>query len=404
MKYTKQQFSIIIFLGLVIILLFGGILYNQFAISSITATTQTENTPSLLPSISEERRWGSENEDLLVDCFIVDDKTFIFYNSDNKGKMLIVDKNETSMDIEGKIKFVCIAFDGFAVALEKENGFVLQLLDQNGAPTTSTPITYPSAQIQYFTYQDGNLTVGVRSKGSYDYLFSYLQYDKSLNLVLERIIYSVYNLSLVKCYPLSNSTILFFNAEYGSVKKGCYSILTAQSKGVETTYFPLSEGYCLLDAIPTQTGFFVACKDKSNALFSITLSYSYSTTTHSFETGTIDGAKLYGDGNNYYCYKYGKTYALYTYDTICKKAVEFARDAKVLDCIFIDGSAVFALSKNGKTYLYHAQSGISCVILNYEASTIKLVAGKKLTFFTTTSLPSYAQSYGKNDIYMGVLQ
>jgi hypothetical protein len=305
-----------------------------------------------------------------------------------------------TITLEGKLLAVTLTPQGFATAILKDNNLSIKLIGFNGIPFSSVAITLKNAERQYLGY-DGNVCVAIKHQGDFDYVLSYVKYDNNLNEIYNRDIYSLYNLSAVACYPLSNKTVIFFNAQYGSVKRGGYSIIHNESLAMETEYISNVDDCVILDAKPYNDGFILTAST-STAPYIITLSSTMQQSLTELPNTCVD-AKIYTDGTSGYIGLYSPSSVdLMSVKDKTKIINHFADN--ILDCIFIDGSAVFAITKDDVTYLNHLNTGIISPIINTVPLSLRLKQNNKLTIFATlnTSLSTLSPK-GGIDVYCATL-
>ncbi len=398
-KTNRQRIKIILLLSLVTVILFGGILVNQFINNYINTSAPTTKPSVFLPPISKNQCIGTEIDDTFVDAFFVGDDTYVFYNSDS-GIMQKDGVNPLTVKLEGQLKSVALTPHGFAVAIEKENVLSIKMIDFSGIPTVSISITLKNAELQYLGY-DGNVCIAIRHQGDFDYVLSYFKYDDSLNETYRRDVYSLYNLSTVACYPLSNKTIIFFNAQYGSVKRGGYSIIYNNSLALETEYFTDLDNCTLYDAKPYKNGFIISATDNVGT-YVITLDENMKQTINKISSDVFLSAKIYTDGKS--C-NLGlvKDNSIDLLDETGSVVVSDFAD-KIYDCIFIDGSPIFAIAKSNVTYIKHLSTGITSPIINTAPLSLTMKKNKKLTLFATLNTSSTSLiSKGGMDVYCATL-
>ncbi len=399
-KTSKQKLSIILFLSVITVMLFAGILVNQFMSSSMSVNTQASASPVFLPTLSSQRCYGTEQDDAYVDAFFVGDDTYVFYNAQS-GIMQKEGNDEPLMvTLEGKLLAVALTPHGFATALLKEDNLSIKLIGFDGIPTASVSITEKNAELQYLGY-DGNVCIAIKHQGEFDYVLSYVKYNSKLEEIYNRDIYSLYNLSAIACYPLSNKTVIFFNAQYGSVKRGGYSIIHNESLAMETEYINNVDNCVLLDAKPYGDGFILTASTNT-APYIITLNSDMQQTLTELPND-YKNAQIYTDGTIGYVGLYSTTSVdLMPLDSKNELIQHFADD--IFDCIFIDGSAVFALAKNNVTYINHINTGIVSPIINDAPLSLKLKRNNKLTVFATLNThSSILSSKGGIDVYCATL-
>ena len=80
-KTSKQKLSVILVLSVVTVLLFAGILANQFITSNVSISTKNYSQPVFLPTLNSQRCYGTEQDDAYVDAFFVGNDTYVFYNA-----------------------------------------------------------------------------------------------------------------------------------------------------------------------------------------------------------------------------------------------------------------------------------------------------------------------------------
>ena len=403
-KAYRNKFLTVIALCSLSVILLAGIFVNELISStSVPTLGNVQSAPSLLPSLSSELRWGTSEDDEYVTSFTFGNETYLFFNS-SCGRIEKHGATNSSVTVEGSIKRATLTPWGFAIALERQGSYAIQLFDFALAPVTSYQLNFNEPEVQYLNFEADSLRIGVRHKGTYDYIFTYLKLNSDFQMIYERMIYSVYDISLVECFELSNKTILFFNAQYGSVKKSGVSTLYPQSLAVDTNYFSFST-HTLFDVIPTENGFDLLCVDSENQAFFINLDENGNSIATAPCAQNVKGGKLFSDGQNRYMalsYQNGTSSVI---DLSNGNSLEFFNNStRVLDCIFIDGSALFAVVKNDKTFLYHTD-GISCLILDKPTLVLRLKKADKLHFFTSTIIENMTvTSLGGEDIYCGILQ
>lgn len=380
-KINQQRFKVILLLGIITILLFGGILVNQSINNYISASSNDISEQSVfLPSLSSKRCYGTEKDDSYVDAFFIGDDTYVFYNGDCGIMEKESNGNTVDVKLEGKLLAVALTSSGFAVAIEKDGNLSIKLLGFDGIPTCSISITLKNAQLQHLDY-DGNVCLLIKYQGDFDYVLSYFKYDLSLSEVYHRDIYSLYNLSAVACYPMSNKTVIFFSAQYGSVRRGGYSVLHNSSLAVETEYFSSLEDYTVCDAKPYKDGFLVTAISNLKP-YSIILDQNMKQSLTELSTNVYDDAKIYTDANSCYV-SLVKDNSVDLVNMNEQNEITYHFADRVYDCVFIDGSAVFATVKNNVTYVSHLNTGITSPILNSAPLSIKLKKNNKLTLFAT---------------------
>ena len=81
-KTSKQKLSVILVLSVVTVLLFAGILANQFITSNVSISTKNYSQPVFLPTLNSQRCYGTEQDDAYVDAFFVGNDTYVFYNAE----------------------------------------------------------------------------------------------------------------------------------------------------------------------------------------------------------------------------------------------------------------------------------------------------------------------------------
>lgn len=394
-KTNKRRLRIILVLSVVIILLFGGILVNLSISNYITATAPTlPDTHTFLPSIATSKCYGSESDDSFVDAFFVGNDTYVFYNEEGGIMQRDGEGEPLKTSVEGRILKATLTPYGFAVAIQTDNHLSIKIIGFDGIPTTSCPITLKNAEIEFMSF-DGSICIAVRHQGDFDYVLSYFKYDFALNEIYRRDIYSLYNLSSVAIYPMSNKTVIFFNAQYGSVKRGGYSVLHNTSLSMQTEYFSELENYTVCDAKPYKNGFIISALSNGKA-YVIELNENMEQHTTKLEYTDISSASIYTDSNSCYI-GIEKPDCVDLIDYTGKEVkAEFAD--KVFDCIFIDGCAVFAYAKNGTTYVTHQATGIVSPIVSIPPAKITLKKNGKLIIFATLSSSSLT-GIGGVDIY-----
>ena len=401
--YRNKFLSIIALCSLSVILLAGIFINELITTVSIPLSSNVQSAPSLLPSLSSELRWGTSEDDEYVASFTFGNDTYLFFNANN-GRIEREGSVDTCIEIEGVITKVALTPWGFAIALSRNGSYAIQLFDFSLAPITSYQLNYNEPEVQYLNFDAETLRVGVRHKGTYDFIFTYLQLNSEFEMVYERMIYSVYDISLVKCFELSNKTVIFFNAQYGSVNKSGVSTLYPQSLAVDTSYFSFSS-HTLLDVIPTNNGYDMLCVNSEKQSFCANLDENGNVTMHEPTSFAVCDGKFFGNGQKYYRVLNHENGTSSVYDVSEEKEIEyFSASTLVLDCIFVDGSALFAVVKNEKTFLYHSD-GISCLILDKPVDFLVLKKSDKVHFFTSTVIENMTvSSLGKKDIYCGFLQ
>ncbi|MBO5223756.1 MAG: hypothetical protein J6C23_04515 [Clostridia bacterium] len=398
-KINRQRFRIILLLSIITVLLFGGIVINLSIDNYISATTSSLASPSVfLPAVSSVKSYGTEHDDSFVDAFFVGDDTYVFYNSEC-GVMQKDGENPLSVTMEGKIVSVALTPYGFALGIEKEDNLSIKIMGFDGIPSSSVSVTYKNARLEYLGY-DSNVCVAIKHQGEFDYVLTYLKYDASLTEIYHRDIYSLYNLSAVACYPLSNKTVIFFNAQYGSVKRGGYSVIHNVSLSMQTEYFSGVTDYTVCDAKPYGNGFLVTALSDNNA-YAIELDENMAQGEPKLLMEKCKGASIYTDSS--VCYvglDNGESVSLLSYNdnTVFK---DFA--SSVYDCIFIDGAAVFAIYKSGVTSITHLSTGLSSPVISLAPTTLKLKHKGKLSLYTSLCAPSHVLHKGGFDVYGATL-
>ena len=404
-KINRSKFLTVVLLSSLSVILLAGIFINELVFNaSAPVSSNVDVAPSLLPSLSSESRWGTSYDDEYVDSFPLGSDVYLFFNEE-KGKIVQNGSNNTSIEVEGLIKKVALTPWGFAIALSRDGEYAIQLFDFTLAPVISRSLSFNEIDLQYLTFEDDTLRVGIRHKGTYDYIFTYVKLNSTLETVYERMIYSVYDISLVDCFELSNKSILFFNAQYGSVYKSGVSTIYPQSLAVDTSYFSFGN-HSLLDVIPTNSGFNLLCVDGENQGFLASIDLEGNTNKDITLVSNVVGGKFYGDGLNTYRIFEHDNGTCSVYEINNGMTLEYFNDCKkVLDCIFVDGSALFAVVKNNKTFLYHIATGVSCLILDKAIDNLVLKKSDKVHFFTSVVIENTTvTTLGGKDIYCGILQ
>ena len=396
-KNNKKRLRAILLLSVVTVILLGGIFANQF-IEMVLSYTPT-SSPVFLPSIKSERYYGSEQNDTFVDGFFVGNDTYIFYNN-SQGVMEKVGENGKSTTFEGQIEKVVIANNGFVLAIKNEESIRIQSVGFDGVSTYFYTINLSCPVLQYLSF-DGDICFAVQHKGDYDYVLSYYKLDGELKEKYKRDIYSLYNLSTVSVFPLSNKTIIFFNATYGSVKRGGYTILDNLALAMTTEYFSCVSDYIVTDAKPYEDGFIVSVLEK-NLPRIILLDSTFNERKISISENASDNLAIYTTSNSCYIADTTSfTTTLYTLnDNTLERENNFAD--KIYDCIFIDDVAIFAIKKQNATYILHTKTGIITPIINGNPTALILKNNKRLCFFAC--LPSSTFDNVSNlDIYFASL-
>lgn len=377
---NKRNIKIILLLSITTVLLLGGIWINQF-ISLYVSASSSHSSFIPLPSIKNERYIGKENSNF-VNAFFINNDTYIFYNNENA----IMEKSGDEYlktDFEGKIISVVSCPSFFVIAIKNENSISIQRVGYNGIPTHCYTVLLKDANIQFLGY-DGDICFAVQHKGDVDYVLTYYKIDEDLNEVYRRDIYSLYNLSTVSVFPLSNKTIIFFSACYGSVKRGGYAILDNISLSTNVEYYSCVNDYEVTDAKPYKDGFIVAVKEKDLPK-TIILDNNFSEKVISLSDKKCEDIKLYTNGNS--CcigVQNEKTVDLYNIDNEISVINNFANS--IYDCMFIDNTGVFAINKEDATYIYNSSLGSLTPILDSAPLYLSLKYNKRLCFFA--SLPS----------------
>ena len=397
-KTSRQRIGVILFLSVVTVLLFAGILVNVSISNHLFATTIKTSAPTFLPSLFNERCYGTKENDTFIGAYFVRKETYVFYNAECGIMQREGEKENLQIKLEGQLLFVTLTPQGFAVALKKEDNLSIKIIDFDGIPTSSIPITLKNAEIQYLGY-DENVCVAIKHQGDFDYVLSYFKYDIHLTQVYHRDVYSLYNLSLVACYPMSNKTIMFFNATYGSVKRGGYTILHNESLSMQTEYFSGVENYEVLDAKPYKNGFILTLLTPPSTRVIIMDENMAQSTPE--DLGDYERAKIHTDSNSCYLELVkGDEIDLVNYETK-ETVVGFANE--IYDCIFIDGSAVFATRSGDTVYARHLITGITAPIICGHAQSVKLIKNGRLSVFATLNASSAISPIGGMDVYFASL-
>ena len=270
--------KIVLFLSALSLALLIGLFVNALAPhSAVSAPVGAQTSAhSLLPSLSLEKNYGTNGDDEFVDAYALGGKTYAFFNSD-KGYM--VTDNGDPVPYDGMIERVCPGFDGFVLAIKTDEGYVLRSIGVDGTPTHSAALNLPEINIGYFGSDGDHVIVCATYKGDYDTVLAVYKYSYTLERVYERVIYSPYNLGVLACYPLSNSTVVFFNAKYGSVEKTGVTVVYPASRATDTQYFNIGENYSGKSVVPYGDGFAFFGLTESGTLFRITVDKSGETKT-----------------------------------------------------------------------------------------------------------------------------
>jgi hypothetical protein len=400
-KINRQRFRVILFLSVITVLLLGGIVINQSIKNYISANNHNSISQSVfLPSLSSQRCYGTNEDDSFINAFSIGDDTFIFYNS----QCGIIKKESKSdpfeVELEGKLLCVTLTSCGFAVVIEKNGNLSIKIVGFDGIPTSSISINLKNAQIQYLDY-DGSVCVAIKHQGDFDYVLSYYKYDIELNEIYRRDIYSLYNLSTVACYPMSNKTIIFFNAQYGSVKRGGYSIIHNSSLAMETEYFSNLENYEVCSAKPFNDGFIVTAISNS-ITYAITLDGNMQESLTKLTDNCVDAHVYTNSTDCYIGLVRANSVELFNFNT--KTSVpNFAQ--RVYDCIFIDNAPIFAVCQNNVTNIIHLNTGINSPILNVAPLSLKLKKHSKLAIFASfdSTLSPFLKKGGVDVFYATLL-
>ena len=396
-KNNKNRLRAILLLSVVTVILLGSLFATHFI--EMVLSYSPVSSSVILPSIKSERYYGTSKNDTLVDGFFVGNDTYIFYNNEH-GVMEKVGENNKSTTFEGQIEKVVLAKNGFVLAIKNEEKISIQSVGFDGVPTYFYTINLSSAILQYLDY-DGNICFAVQHKGDYDYVLSYYKLDDQLKETYKRDIYSLYNLSTVAVYPLSNKTIIFFNATYGSVKRGGYTILDNLSLSMTTEYFSTLSDYILTDAKPYGNGFIISALEK-NLPRIVMLDNSFNETKIGLSESESDNLAIYTSATS--CYIADTTLNKTTLYTLNDMTIECESDFadKIYDCIFVDGVAIFAIKKQNATYILHLKTGIITPIINSNPTLLKLKNNKRLCFFACIPSSSFAD-ISNLDIYYASL-
>ena len=291
-KIYRHRVRVILGLSVIIVILLGGIFANQ--ILSYYTATPTQNYSTFLPTIGKEKYYGSEKDDTFVNAFFVDKDTYLFYNN-GSGIMQKSGNEENITEYEGEILCVAPTFHGFVTAIKTNENIALQHVDFDGIPFSSYTINLVDAEVQYLGY-DGEICVAIRSRSNFDYVLSYYKFDDALKEVYRRDIYSLYNLSTIAIYPLSNQTIIFFSANYGSVKRGGYTILHNVALSTTTEYYSSVVDYTVTDAKPYENGYLVSVLEKGIPKL-LYLDENFSETLIPIVDKTRDDIKIHTNSN-----------------------------------------------------------------------------------------------------------
>ncbi len=406
---NAARMRVLIFLSCLIVVLLGGIWINATFSPQVlpTGAPSTNASPSLLPALSYERNLGTAQDDEFVDCFWVGERKYWFFNSPLGGLLIDAADENKLISYEGKIEKVAMGSNGFALLFAENNAHVLRFVSFDGEPRASLALTEKQVNVQSLFCDGDEVCLGVRYKGDYDYVFAYRKYDESLQPTYERLIYSTYDLSLVKCYALSNQTVFFFNAEYGSLQKASYAVVNHPSLATTYTNFPLSGNVQILDVCPMTDGYLMACKDESGA-FCVRVDETFECVRYASFPESVADCSLFGNGSLTYAALRvdGGNHVIraYTGNGKWDNPLLFSMGATVLDCLFTADSAVFALEKKEKTYLYHASTGIKCVIVDGKTRVLRLQKRTDLRFFTAFDPKNTALTgLGGIDLYEGIV-
>ena len=394
-KLSKNKFVLLVALCSLSVILLAGIFINN---AFFPATTVVYTQPSILPSLSSQNGYGTEDDDKIVDVIDLGSEHYVFFNSTDSGYLLKQNENKTCA-IEGQIVSVVAVDGGFCLHLIKNGVPSIQVVDYNGAPSQILAFD-KDAIIQHLAF-DGEIIICLKQKGEVDYYFTIYKYNRNLVATYERVIYTVYDVNLVNLYALSNKIVLFFNAEYGSVKRGGVAVVYPTSKGVDLTYFQTDSNHSICSTIPFLDGFLALCNDENSTPFLMKISDTWIyEKVYSISSGT--GVKLFSNGTeHYYSLETDDGVDVYSFDQNFTPSLSFSATT-VLECNFVHSVAVFCITRNDKTFILHTQTGISSIICNSPLSKVVMRQRNKLCFYYCDTLDP-ALRIGKTDVFFASL-
>jgi hypothetical protein len=285
----------------------------------------------------------------------------------------------------------------------------LRSIDPDGSPSHSAILNLPEVRIDYFAYNGDELVICATYKGNYDTVLAVYKYSQTLERVYERVIYSPYNLSVLACYPLSNGTVVFFNAKYGSVEKTGMTVIYSVSQATDTQYFNIGEDYLGCSVVPMGEGFAFFGITKEGTLFRINVDKTGENASAREDLAeNVADITAFGDGTDYFAFVKSDVNRLYklTNDGNLGESVPYFDGADdVLDCAFSSSGALFACVKNGKTRMFHYPTGLCGVIADSTVSKLKIVYAGGYGFFTSMDVKNTSlKSFGGADVYYAKLQ